>query len=50
MFLEQFEGEGLQRLGRSRDLSQDVDAVLVLFDHVLQPADLSLDPAQAFEV
>src|SRR5215207_916319 len=50
VLLEQLEGEGLQRLGGSRDLGEDVDAVLVLLDHPLQAADLALDTAQALEV
>ena len=50
VLVEQFEGERLQRLRGRRDLREDVDAVLVLFDHPLQPADLALDAAQPLEV
>src|SRR5215475_14978563 len=50
VLLEQLQGEGLQRLRGGRDLSEDVDAVLVLVYHPLQAADLALDPAQPLEV
>src|SRR4051812_21562304 len=43
---EQLKGDGLEGLGGGGDLGEDVDAVLVLVDHSLQAADLSLDPAQ----
>ena len=44
------ERERLERLGRGGDLGQDVDAVLLVLDHPLDPADLPLDPAQPLEV
>src|SRR6266540_3716374 len=42
---EQLHRERLQRPGGGGDLGEDVDAVLVLLDHPLQPADLALDAA-----
>jgi hypothetical protein len=45
VFLQQRQGERLQRLGRGGDLGQHVDAVLVVLDHPLQAPDLSLDAA-----
>src|SRR5580704_15389231 len=50
MVFQQAQRHRLQRLGHRRDLGQDVDAVLVVLDHLLQPADLALDPAQPLEV
>src|SRR4051794_31333930 len=50
VLVEQRQGHRLQRPGRGGDLRQDVDAVLVLVDHALQPADLTFDPAQATQV
>src|SRR5215475_9832132 len=50
VLIQQAQCHRLQRPGRGRDLSQDVDAVLVLLDHPLQAADLPLDPAQPLEV
>ena len=50
VLVEELEGERLQRLGGRRHLREDVDAVLVLFDHPLQAADLALDAAQPLEV
>ncbi len=37
-----------QRGTNGRDLRYDIDAVAVLLDHFGEPADLALDPAQAF--
>jgi hypothetical protein len=45
MFFEQSQCEGLQCFGSGRDLGQHIDAVLVLLDHPLQPADLTFNPA-----
>src|SRR4051812_41268218 len=50
VLLEQAEGHRLQRLGHRRDLGEDVDAVLLVLDHPLQPAGLALDAAQPLEV
>jgi hypothetical protein len=50
VILEQAERDRLQRARRGGHLGQDVDAVLVLFDHLLQAADLTLDAAQPVEV
>src|SRR5665647_1353309 len=48
--VEERESERLERLGDCRDLGEDVDAVLVVVDHLLQAADLALDAAQPVEV
>ena len=50
--LRRIEGQirGLQRLGRRRHLSEDVDALCILLDHPLQSPDLPLDAAQPLEV
>src|SRR6478736_5074168 len=48
--VEQAERERLERLRRRGHLGEDVDAVLLLLDHPLDPADLPLDPAEALEV
>ena len=48
--VEQTEGERLQGPGRRGHLGQDVDAVLVVLDHALKPADLTLDPTEPGEV
>ena len=50
MLVEELEGERLERLRGRRDLREDVDAVLVFFDHPLQPADLALDAAQPLQI
>src|SRR5690625_2982529 len=50
VLIEQAQREGLQRPGGGRDLGEDVDAVLVLLDHLGDPADLSLDAAQPQQV
>src|SRR5215471_9338985 len=47
---EQAKCHRLQRPGRRGHLGEDVDAVLVVLDHLLQAADLALDPAQPPEV
>ena len=41
--VEQAEGDALQRPRRGAHLGENVDAVLVVLDHPLQPADLTLD-------
>src|SRR5450759_3565337 len=48
--VEEREGERLERFGDRGDLGEDVDAVLVVCDHLLQAADLALDAAQPVEV
>src|SRR5450759_742064 len=48
--VEEREGERLERLGDCGDLGEDVDAVLVVSDHLLQAANLALDAAQTVEV
>src|SRR5487761_231250 len=48
--LEQPQRHRLKRPRRRRHLGQDVDAVLVVLDHLLQAADLALDAAQPLEV
>src|SRR6202035_3947984 len=50
MVVQQADSHRLQRLSRRRDLRQDVDAVLVLVDHLLQTAQLTFDPAQPPEI
>src|SRR5262249_9170508 len=50
VFIEQPQRDGLQRAVDGADLSEDVDAVFVLLDHLRDAADLTLDPAQAFGV
>src|SRR5206468_1837982 len=50
VFGEQAERHRLQRLRRRADLSEDVDAVLVLIDHLRDTADLPLDAAQPPQV
>src|SRR5262245_53679499 len=50
VLIEQAQGDRLQRPCRRGDLGEDVDAVFVLLDPPLQPADLALDPAQPAEV
>src|SRR5437016_4655388 len=44
--VEQLDSNGLERFGGRRHLIEDLDAVLVLLHHALQPADLTLDPSQ----
>src|SRR5262249_12723046 len=45
--VEDQEGEAVER-GRDRaDLREDVDAIAVVGDHLLDPADLPLDPVKA---
>src|SRR5260221_7831069 len=50
MVFHQAKRHRLQRPGGRRHLGQDVDAVLLILDHPLQPADLALDPAQPLKV
>ena len=47
VIVEQAEGDAVQRGPRRGDLGEHVDAVAVVLDHPLDPADLTLDPAQA---
>ena len=44
--VEQLHGDALQRLGGGGHLGEHVDAVRVVLDHPLQPADLALDALQ----
>src|SRR5215470_7031548 len=46
VLVEQRQRHRLQGPRRSRDLGQHIDAVLIVLDHPLQPADLALDPPQ----
>src|SRR3712207_6340834 len=50
VLLDQAERDRLQRLRHRRDPGEDVDAVLLVLDHPLQPAGLTLDAAQPLEV
>ena len=47
VFVEQAEGDLVDRRLDGGDLGEDVDAVAVLVDHPLEAADLAGDPAQA---
>src|SRR5207247_3586120 len=49
VLVQQPHAHRLQRRSGGVDLGQDVDAVLVLLDHPLDPTDRSLDPAQAIQ-
>src|SRR3954468_5230793 len=49
MILEKLDRDCPQRGRGCGDLGQHVDAVLILIDHPLQPADLALDPAEPLE-
>ena len=48
--VEEPEGDGFEGAGHRGDLGEDLDAVLLVFDHVLEAAGLSFDAAQAAEV
>ena len=50
VLVEQPEGDGLERLGRGGDLGEDVDAVLLLIDHLRDPTRLSFDALHAAEI
>src|SRR3954464_15349344 len=50
VLLEQAQRDGLQGLRHRRDLGEDVDAVLLVLHHPLQPAGLALDAPQPLEV
>src|SRR5207302_6207922 len=47
--VDQAEGDLVERRLDGRDLREDVDAVALVLDHSLDPADLALDPAKAVE-
>src|SRR5215218_5451461 len=50
VFVEQGQGHRLKGGGDGRDLRDDVDAVLVLLDHPLEAARLTLDPPKPTRV
>src|SRR3954447_25039506 len=50
VLLEQADRDRLEGLRHRGDLGQDVDAVLLVLDHPLQPAGLPLDAAQPLKV
>ena len=50
VLVDQAQPDTLERLGDRTDLRQHVDAVRVVVDHPLEPADLTLDPPEAGEV
>jgi hypothetical protein len=50
VLVEQAQPDPLQGLGDRGDLGEHVDAVLVVLDHPLQPANLSFDPPQPVEM
>jgi hypothetical protein len=45
MVIQERHGHALQRSGRGRNLCQNVDAVTVILDHLLQAPNLALDTA-----
>jgi hypothetical protein len=49
MVLEQAQGDLVEGGLDRRDLGDDVDAVALILDHPLDPADLALDPSQPLE-
>src|SRR5664279_4680264 len=46
---EDLQGDSLERRIDGRKLREDVDAVAVVLDHLLDPAHLALDPVQALD-
>lgn len=50
MIFQQSHADGVQGFGGGGDLGQDVDAVLVLFDHLGDAADLALNAAQSLQI
>ena len=50
VLFEQFQGDGVERLGDRGNLGEDVDAVFIFVDHAGDAADLPFDAAQALEV
>src|SRR6058998_3858946 len=49
VLVEELEGDSLERGGDGRDLGQDVDAVAVVGDHLLDAAHLPLDAMEALD-
>src|SRR5215207_2135029 len=47
VLVEDFEGDALERLRDRADLREQIHAVAVVLDHLLDPANLALDPPQA---
>ena len=47
--VEDLEGDALERGRDGADLRKNVDAVTLVLDHFLDPANLSLDPVQALD-
>lgn len=50
VLLNESQADGVKGLGGGGYLGQDVDAVFVILHHAGNPADLALNPFQAFEV
>ena len=50
VLVDQPDGDALQRLRGGRHLREDVDAVVVVLDHPLEPADLPLDAAEPLQI
>ena len=48
--VEQSDGDRLERTGQRADLGEDVDAVLLVLDHLVDAAGLPLDALEAVEV
>jgi hypothetical protein len=44
--VQHFQRDALEGLGDRADLGEEVHAVAVVLDHLLDPADLALDPVQ----
>src|ERR671918_3079964 len=49
VIVEQADCNLLERIGRRGDLRQDVDAIDVVLDHLLQPSDLTFDALEPGE-
>ena len=49
VLVEQLERDALERVRHGGDLREDVDAVALVLDHPLDPADLALDAVQPLD-
>src|SRR5215213_5137652 len=50
VLIEQAQGNRPQRARHRRDLGQDVDAILLVFHHLLEASGLTLDAPQTIEI